>query len=172
MKNKYKNQRGQVFDALREKLHELGFDDVKKVSDKLGVQIMVIRIIQKVQNTLNDFLIEDEFSQEKMQVKEGTIWVGMICAVEVEYADGIYRLKRVIDFSSEIEKTKPRLMMNMSAYRIMMVKGPFRPNLNNEDKGISIITNYLYQLKAKQRVYINCLIVMGPLLSKNHRSVK
>ena len=63
-------------------------------------------------------------------------------------------------------------MANMSAYKIMLVKGPFRPNLNNQDKGIGIIVNYLEQLKEKNRIYINCLIVMGPLLSKNNKNVR
>lgn len=52
------------------------------------------------------------------------------------------------------------------------MKGPFRPNFNCEDKGIGIITNYLQQLKVQKKVTIDCLVVMGPLLSKNHKSIK
>ena len=107
-----------------------------------------------------------------MQVKEGTVWVGMICAVEVEWTDNIYRLKKVIDLSSDMPSTKARLAANISAYRCMFVKGPFRPNFNSEDKGIGIIARYIQQLKVQNRVTINCLVVMGPLLSKNHKSIK
>ena len=54
---------------------------MNKISDKMASQVMVIRVIQKVENALNQFVIEDEFSKEKLVVKEGTLWVGMICAV-------------------------------------------------------------------------------------------
>ena len=54
----------------------------------------------------------------------------------------------------------------------MFVKGPFRPNFNIEDKGIKIITDNLHRLKYNNKMNVNCLVVMGPILSRNHITVK
>ena len=70
-----------MFDVLRDKLYSMEYENVNKISDKMASQVMVIRVIQKVENALNQFVIEDEFSKEKLVVKEGTLWVGIICAV-------------------------------------------------------------------------------------------
>jgi hypothetical protein len=37
-------------------------------------------------------IIEDEHSKDKMVVKEGLVWLGMICAVKAKWAEGRYRL--------------------------------------------------------------------------------
>ena len=48
-----------MFDVLRDKLYAMEYENVYKISDKMASQVMVIRIIQKVENALNQFVIED-----------------------------------------------------------------------------------------------------------------
>lgn len=69
------------------------------------------------------------------------MWVGMICAVKVRWADSSYRLEKVIDLSTPIPSIRSHLAANLTVNRIMIVKGPFRAKFSNEDSGIRMITN-------------------------------
>lgn len=80
----------------------------------------------------------------KMYVKEGIVWVGMICAVRVKYFDGMYRLSKaedIIDLSMPMEKKVAKLRAEPTVHRTMIIKGPFRPKYKVEDRGIRIIGN-------------------------------
>ena len=55
---------------------------------------------------------------------------------------------------------------------MLFVKGAFRPKFGHEeDQGILIISSEIKKLK-KISLSINCVIVMGPLLSKANKSVQ
>ena len=109
-----------------------------------------------------------------MYVKEGIVWVGMICAVRVKYFDGMYRLTKaddIIDLSIETDRKVARLRADMAVHRVMILRGPFRPKFKEEDKGIRLISEEIKKLR-KQNIIINSLVILGPILNKEHLSVK
>lgn len=170
VKNKFRDVRATAFDALRELLENKNFKEIRKVSDKEEQQVMVIRVIQKVENSLNVFLIEDEDSQAKIYVKEGFLWIGMIAAIEARWVDGQYQLSRVIDLSQPLPSAG-RVSNDLEAYRVLFVKGPFRTRFKGEDEGILVITNEIKRLR-KFNMNVSCVVLMGPVLSKENKEVK
>lgn len=99
------------------------------------------------------------------------MWIGMICAVKAKWMDSSYKLEKIIDLATPIPALRSHLAPNLTVNRIMMIKGPFRAKFSNEDSGIRMITNEIKRLK-KQNININSLIVMGPILAKNNKSVE
>lgn len=63
-----------------------------------------------------------------MQVKNGTVWIGMIACMEVSWADGSYRLERLNDLSFSETNQRSVLKEPAQSYRILFVKGSFSPN--------------------------------------------
>lgn len=53
---------------------------------------MVVRIVEKVEGSISMVIIEDQFSKDKLEVKEGIVWVGMICAIKAKWIEGKYKL--------------------------------------------------------------------------------
>lgn len=99
------------------------------------------------------------------------MWIGMTAAVQARWLDGMYKLDKVIDLSTPIENKNARLATDFEAYRILFLKGGFRPKFGNDDEGIIILSNEIKKLR-KFNMTINCVIVMGPLLAKTNRSVE
>ena len=42
-------------------------------------------------------MVEDDTGKEKMMVKFGTVWVGMIALMQVSFSDNMYKLKNVMN---------------------------------------------------------------------------
>jgi len=61
-----------------------------RVSDKLERSKMILRVISKEKDGL--VFVEDETGRDKMQVKNGTVWVGMIALMEVAWSDNVFKL--------------------------------------------------------------------------------
>jgi hypothetical protein len=64
---------------------------------------MILRVLSKEEaNGL--VIIEDDTGKEKMQVRLGTVYVGMIACMEVRWVDGCYKLDQVLDLAKPVEK--------------------------------------------------------------------
>lgn len=72
-------------------------------------------------------IIEDESGKEKMQVKLGTVYVGMIACIEVSWVDGCYKLEQVLDLSHKIDNLSQKVVLKEpnQAYGILFLKGSF-----------------------------------------------
>lgn len=131
---------------------------------------MVVRFVQKVNNS-NVMLIEDETGREKIAIKRGVVWVGLICCIETTWVDSMYRLDRIVDMGERVSMDMPMISYPMRAYRMLVTKGPFWDNKSSENVGLKIIITELARLRDKERIIIDCLIVMGPLLSVDNQLV-
>jgi hypothetical protein len=69
--------------VIRDMLKEKNYDNISYVSDKQDRSIMVVRFIGKLDKDKGSIMyIEDEKSQrEAIFIKQGIVWIGMICAV-------------------------------------------------------------------------------------------
>lgn len=86
---------------LRELAQEVGLTLSGRVKDKLEVSRMILRVLSK-EEASGVVVIEDETGKEKMQVRLGTLYVGMIACMEVRWVDGCYKLEQVLDLSRQI----------------------------------------------------------------------
>lgn len=141
IKHKARDERAKVFDVIRDLLIERGYNDISQIKDREEEQIMVVRVVEKAENALNTFVIEDEFTKDKIVVRNGFMWIGMICAVKAKWVDSSYKLEKIIDLATPIAALRSHLAPNLTVNRIMMVKGPFRAKFSSEDSGIRMITN-------------------------------
>lgn len=57
IKNKYKNEKVKVFDEMINLLNERGYNEISTISDREEEQIMVVRVVSKVEGSLNTFVI-------------------------------------------------------------------------------------------------------------------
>jgi hypothetical protein len=103
---------------------------------------MILRVLSKEEAT-NMVMIEDETGKEKMHVKNGTVWVGLIACMDVSWVDGCYRLDAVNDLSFKFENSAQKCLLREPnhAYRILFLKGSFSRNDSKENIGIKILTN-------------------------------
>ena len=44
---------------MRDRLSTIGIENVHKINEKLSSQVMVVRVIEKLDNVVNQFVIED-----------------------------------------------------------------------------------------------------------------
>lgn len=141
-----------------------------RVNDKLERSRMVLRVISKEKDGL--VLIEDETGKEKMVVRYGLVWVGMIALMEVSFSDGIYKLEKVLDLGEKEEMThiefkeQPKM-----AYRMLFVKGSFLNNQSLDSIGLKVLICELKTLREKERSRVNCVVIMGPLINSAHEVV-
>ena len=72
---------------MREMLQEKGYDNVTTLSQRQQRSVMVVRFVNKIDNQLNVMEIEDDISKqrEKIVVKQGIVYIGLICAIEAVY---------------------------------------------------------------------------------------
>lgn len=88
--------------------------------------------------------IEDESGREKILIRTGIVWVGMIAVIETNWADNAYRLERILDYSnprSNPINLNASLKSLPSAFRMLMIKGSFWHNDSKESFGLRILTN-------------------------------
>ena len=76
-----------------------------------------------------------------MQIKNGTIWVGMIALMEVAWTDGMFKLEKVFDLGSTKERVPAVLREPLSAYRMLFLKGALMKNNSNDNIGLKVLTN-------------------------------
>jgi len=57
------------------------------------------------------------------------------------------------------------------AYRILFLKGSLYKNDSKDNIGLKILINELASLK-RERVRINCIVILGPLLSVKNTTLK
>lgn len=107
-----------------------------------------------------------------MQIKNGTVWVGMIACMEVRWTDGCYKLDVVIDLGAKIENSLSRLKEPTAAYRMLFLKGGFSNNNSKENIGLKLLTNELKIMKNQERVRIDCIVIFGPLINCNNELTK
>lgn len=67
---------------------------------------MVVRFVCKIENQPNVMEIEDEVSKERERIviRQGIVYVGLICAIEAVYENQMYKLERVVDLCGEDER--------------------------------------------------------------------
>lgn len=99
---------------------------------------MILRVISKEDNGL--VMVEDDTGKEKMQVRNGTVWVGMIALMEVTWVDNSFKLEAVHDLSTK-QQAQLSIRQPLSAYRLLFVKGAFITNNSTDNIGLKIITN-------------------------------
>lgn len=133
---------------------------------------MVVRFVNKLDNH-NIMEIEDDVSKdrEKIVVKNGIAYIGLICAIEAVYENQMYKLEKIIDLTSELNRSvHQQVILNHppTAYRMLVTKGPFWKTNGKDNAGILMIVNELESLRYKHSIRVNLLIVMGPILSQHN----
>ena len=108
---------------------------------------MVVRFVNKVENQPNVMEIEDDLSKEreKIVVRQGIAYVGLICAIEAVYENQMYRLEKIIDLSP-VQNNRPIegiVKQPSTVFRALFTKGPFWKNDSKENIGIQLIVNEL-----------------------------
>jgi hypothetical protein len=68
IKNKFRDEKVKVFDEMINLLNERGYNDISTINDREEEQIMVIRVIYKVEGSFNTFIIEDQTGKDKLTV--------------------------------------------------------------------------------------------------------
>mgnify|MGYP006897438572 CR=1 FL=1 len=160
----------EVLDRIRELAESKDFSLMGRVCDKLERSLMVLRVISKEKDGL--VLVEDESGKEKMVVKYGLVWVGMIALMEVTFSDGVYKLEKIFDLGEreEMARTEFKEQPKM-AYRMLFVKGSFLKNTSLDSIGLSILICELKHLREKERNRVNCVVIMGPLINSANNIV-
>lgn len=59
IKNKFRDERIKVFDVIRDLLIQRGYNDISMIRDREEEQIMVVRIVEKVEGSISMVIIED-----------------------------------------------------------------------------------------------------------------
>lgn len=75
------------------------------------------------------FTIEDSTGRAQLRVTSKNVaWIGMICAIKVRWNQNMYVLDEVINLGTPISNANEpvKLKEPNNAYRMLMVKGPFR----------------------------------------------
>lgn len=147
---------------LRELATEKGLTLNGRVKDKLERSKMIVRVLSK-EEASGVVVIEDETGKEKMTVKNGTVWVGMIACMDLSWVDGSYRLENVNDLTSKTESGQCLLREPVQAYRMLFLKGAFSRNDSRESLGIKLLASELARLK-QERVKVDCVVIFGPLI--------
>lgn len=101
---------------------------------------MIVRVISKEESS-GVVVIEDETGKEKMGVRNGTVWVGMIACMDLAWVDGCYRLENVNDLTVKMESGQYLLREPLQAYRILFLKGAFSRNDSKESMGIKLLAS-------------------------------
>jgi len=140
-----------------------------RVSDKLERSKMILRVISKEKDGL--VFVEDETGRDKMQVKNGTVWVGMIALMEVAWSDNVFKLDKVFSLGEKPLKHPTTVRHPAMAYRMLFVKGSFIKNESMDNIGLKILLSELRTLKERERTRINCLVIMGPLLTASNETL-
>jgi|LakMenEpi03Aug12_release.lakeMendotaPanAssembly.Ray.scaffolds.fasta_scaffold712543_1 hypothetical protein len=111
---------------------------------------MILRVISKEEGS-GLVIIEDETGKEKMQVKIGTVWVGMIACMDVTWVDGGYRLENINDLGAKFDNLGQKAFLRepTQAYRVLFVKGSFSRNDSREAVGMKIVMNEIRHLREK-----------------------
>lgn len=151
-----------MFDVLRDLAQEKGITLNGRVKDKLEKSKMIVRVLSK-EETSGVVVIEDETGKEKMAVKNGTVWIGMIACMDLSWVDGCYRLEVVNDLTTKMESGQCLLREPTQAYRILFLKGAFSRNDSKESMGIKLLASELASLK-QEKVKVDCIVIFGPLI--------
>ncbi len=64
-------------------------------------------------------------------VRQGIVYIGLICAIEAVYENQMYRLVNIIDLTSSAPKQQSQQVILHNpplAYRVLLAKGPFYKN--------------------------------------------
>jgi hypothetical protein len=99
---------------------------VGRVKDKLESSKLIARVVSKEESNGMVF-IEDDSGKEKMMVRLGNVYVGMIALMDVKWLDGCYKLEQLHDLCAPIENPNKAVTLRdpPQAYRILFLKGPF-----------------------------------------------
>jgi hypothetical protein len=113
-----------VLDAVRDLAQERDIALNGRLKDKLEKSRLVLRVLSREEGT-NFVMVEDETGKEKLQVRTGIVWVGMIACVEVGWTEGTYRLDVIFDLGQKITAQKAVVREPTLAYRMLFLKGGF-----------------------------------------------
>jgi hypothetical protein len=115
---------------------------VGRVKDKLENSKLIARVVSKEESN-GMVVIEDDSGKEKMMVRLGTVYVGMIALMDVKWVDGCYKLDQLHDLCVPVENPNKAVSMRdpTQAYRILFLKGPFCAHDSKEHVGIKILAN-------------------------------
>ena len=113
-----------------------------RVKDKLENSKLIARVVSKEESN-GMVVIEDDSGKEKMMVRLGTVYVGMIALMDVKWVDGCYKLDQLHDLCVPVENPNKAVSMRdpTQAYRILFLKGPFCAHDSKEHVGIKILAN-------------------------------
>lgn len=115
---------------------------------------------------------EDETGKEKVQIRNAVVWVGMITCFDMSWTDGQYRLDALYDLGVKIPSAPTQLRSPHSVYRILFLKAAlWRPD-TKENIGLKLLTNELRQLRERERTAVDCIVIMGPLLSTRNTQLR
>lgn len=109
---------------------------------------MVVRVLSK-EETNGLVMIEDDTGKEKMQIRLGTVYVGMIALMEVSWIDGCYKFEMLHDLSQKLENLSEKCLLRepTQAYRMLFLKGSFSKNDSKENIGLKILITELKSLR-------------------------
>ena len=112
------------------------------MKDKLENSKLIARVVSKEESN-GMVVIEDDSGKEKMMVRLGTVYVGMIALMDVKWVDGCYKLDQLHDLCVPVENPNKAVSMRdpAQAYRILFLKGPFCAHDSKEHVGIKILAN-------------------------------
>lgn len=118
-------------------------------------------------------IIEDDSGKEKMQVRLGTVYVGMIACISVKWLDGCYKLEQIFDLSKQMENPSQKALLKdpSHAYRILFLKGPFSRNDVREHIGVKILVNEVRVLREREKTRVDCIVIFGPLLHRKNTAL-
>lgn len=165
-KNKHRDDRIDVITHLRELAQDRDIELNGRVKDKLEKSCMILRVLSK-EEANGYVLVEDETGKERMHVRKGTIYVGMIACMEVTWADGCYRLQQVLDITRKVDNLSQKCLLRepTQAYRILFVKGSFSLKDSKEPVGVKVLTNEVRLLREREKEKVDCIVIFGPLLN-------
>jgi hypothetical protein len=69
IKNKFRDEKVKIFDEMVNLLNERGYTDISSINDREEEQIMVVRVVSKIEGSFNTFIIEDQTSKDKLTVR-------------------------------------------------------------------------------------------------------
>ncbi len=171
-KNKYRDDRVNVIEVLRDLAQTNGIVLNGRVKDKLEDSRMIVRVISK-EEASGIVIIQDDSGKEKMQVRLGTVYVGMIACISVKWLDGCYKLQQIFDLSKQIENPSQKALLKDPAqvYRILFLKGPFSRNDVREHIGVKILINEVRVLWEREKTRVDCVVIFGPLLHRKNTAL-
>ena len=141
---------------------------------------MIVRFTYKEEQSnfgKDIFRMEDKSGNAKIVIDNGIVWVGMFCAIEAIYENGMYHLVRLLSFEEEkankvdLRTVKVNLKNPLQAYRMLMIKGPFRAQDSSEDVGLMVLYDQVQRI-SKMKSGLDLIVIMGPFLSVRNAHVE